>query len=62
MRRLYVCYVDSLEQYLLLSLDWLVAARSVEETAEGRLPAACMLLLHALMHTPHRAVTLSLSR
>ena len=62
MRRLYVCYVDSLEQYLLLSLDWLVAARSVEETAGGRLPAACMLLLHALMHTPYRAVTLSLSR
>jgi hypothetical protein len=42
--RLYVCYVDRLEQYLLLSLDWLVAARSVEETAGGRLPAACMLL------------------
>ena len=33
---------------------------SVEDAARGRRPAACMPLLHALMHAPHRAVTLSL--
>jgi hypothetical protein len=43
-RRLYECYVDRLVQHLLLSVDWVVAARSVEETAGSRRPAACMLL------------------
>jgi hypothetical protein len=38
-----------------------VAARPVEDAAGGRRPAACMLLLHALTHAPHRAVSLSFS-
>ena len=60
-RRLYVCSVDRREQRLLLSMNWVVVTRPVEDAAGGRRPAACMPLLHALMHTPHRVVTLSLS-
>ena len=45
MRRFYVSYVDRLQQHLLLSVDWVVAARPVEEAAGGSRPAACMLLL-----------------
>ena len=35
-RRHYVCYADRLKQLLLLSLDWLVAARPVVDAAGGR--------------------------
>ena len=35
-RRLYECYVDRLVQHLLLSLDWVVVARLVEDAAGGR--------------------------
>ena len=35
-RGLYVCYVDRLEQHLLLSVDMVVAARLVEAAARGR--------------------------
>ena len=35
-RRLYVCYVDRLEQDPLLSLHWVVGARPVEDAARGR--------------------------
>ena len=46
-RRLYVSYVDRLKQHLLLSVDWVVAARPVEDAAGGRRPAACCCCLHA---------------
>ena len=59
-RRLYMCYVDRREQQLLLPANWFVVARLVEDAAGGRRSAACVLL-HALMHVPHTAVTLSLS-
>ena len=42
--------MDRPEQDLLLLVDWVVAARLVEDAARGRRPAACMLLLHALTH------------
>ena len=35
-RRLYACYVDRLEQYLLLSVDMVVAAWLVEDAAGDR--------------------------
>ena len=60
-RRFYVSYVDRLQQHLLLSVDWVVAARPVEDAAGGRRPAACCCCLHALMRAPHQAVILSLS-
>ena len=34
--RLYVCYVDRLGHHLLLSVDWVVVARLVEDAAIGR--------------------------
>jgi hypothetical protein len=34
-RRLYMCYVDRREQHLLLSVDWVVAVRPVEDAAGG---------------------------
>lgn len=41
----YVSYVDRLDQHLLLSVDWVVAARPAEDAARGRRPAVCMLVL-----------------
>ena len=58
--RLYMCYVDRREQQLQFPVNWVVVARLVEDAARGRQPAVCMLL-HMLMHAPHRAVTRSLS-
>ena len=42
--------MDRPEHHLVLLLDWVVAARQVEDAARGCLPAAYMLLLcaHAL--------------
>ena len=60
-RRLYVCHPDLPKQYLVFLVDWVVAARPAEDSAGGCRPAVCMPLLHALMHAPQGAVTLSLS-
>jgi hypothetical protein len=49
--------MDRPEQDLLLLVDWVVAARLVEDAARGRRPAACMLLVHALTHLTHASQT-----
>ena len=36
LRRLYISYMDRLEQHLLLSVDWIVIVRLFEDAARGR--------------------------